>query len=426
MSVANSLNSQFNASLAEIFFRVGYSPMTVAGASGLLMKRTPPRGWIRYECATCELATQNPELLPSPSVSAAKDNPAPRSHALHNHALNNKDRLVSAAPVEDDSSFELKLRPQRLQEFIGQNKVKENLDVAIQAAKSRGEALDHVLLYGPPGLGKTTLANIIANELEAAFQQTSGPTLQIKGDLTAILTNLRDRQVLFIDEVHRLQPALEEILYSALEDYKLDIMIGQGPSARTHTMDVKPFTFIGATTRAGLLSAPLRSRFGLLLRLEFYTHEDLRVIVERSAEILGVGIDRAGATEIASRSRGTPRIANRLLRRVRDYAQVRANGTIDLPTAQSALSMLEVDKYGFDEVDRKLLLTIIEKYQGGPVGLNTLGAVLAEEPDAIEEIYEPFLIQIGFLNRTPRGRVATQLAYEHFGITPTRRQSSLF
>ena len=349
-------------------------------------------------------------------MSAAKDNPA----------LHLKDRLVSAAPVEDDSSFELKLRPQRLQEFIGQNKVKENLDVAIQAAKSRGEALDHVLLYGPPGLGKTTLANIIANELGTAFQQTSGPTLQIKGDLTAILTNLRDRQVLFIDEVHRLQPALEEILYSALEDYKLDIMIGQGPSARTHTMDVKPFTFIGATTRAGLLSAPLRSRFGLLLRLEFYTHDDLRIIVERSGQILGVSIDRPGAIEIASRSRGTPRIANRLLRRVRDYAQVRAAGSIDLPTAQSALSMLEVDRHGFDEVDRKLLLTIIEKYQGGPVGLNTLGAALAEEPDAIEEIYEPFLIQIGFLNRTPRGRVATQLAYDHFGITPNRRQSSLF
>jgi Holliday junction DNA helicase RuvB len=363
---------------------------------------------------TGELAAKNQELLPSPTVPFTKEN------------ANLKDRLVSAAPVEDDSSFELKLRPQRLVEFIGQDKVKQNLDIAIQATKSRGEALDHVLLYGPPGLGKTTLANIIANELGVAFQQTSGPTLQIKGDLTAILTNLRDRQVLFIDEVHRLQPALEEILYSALEDYKLDIMIGQGPSARTHTMEVKPFTFIGATTRAGLLSAPLRSRFGLLLRLEFYTNDDLRIIIERSAEILGVKIDRLGAIEIAGRSRGTPRIANRLLRRVRDYAQVRAGGHIDQATAQAALSMLEVDKHGFDEVDRKLLLTIIEKYQGGPVGVNTLAAALAEEPDAIEEIYEPFLIQIGFLNRTPRGRVATQLAYEHFGITPNRRQSSLF
>ena len=337
-----------------------------------------------------------------------------------------KGRLVSAAPVEDDSSFELKLRPQRLAEFIGQNKVKENLAVAIEAARTRGEAMDHVLLYGPPGLGKTTLANIVANELGVAFQQTSGPTLQIKGDLTAILTNLQAKQVLFIDEVHRLQPALEEILYSALEDYKLDIIIGQGPSARTHTMDVQPFTFVGATTRAGLLSAPLRSRFGIMLRLEFYTHKDLQIIVERSAEILGVAIDNDGAVEIASRSRGTPRIANRLLRRVRDYAQVRGGGKIDKRTAEAALQMLEVDRHGFDEVDRKLLLTIIEKYQGGPVGVNTLAAALAEEADAIEEIYEPFLIQIGFLNRTPRGRVATILAYEHFGITPNRRQSSLF
>jgi Holliday junction DNA helicase RuvB len=339
---------------------------------------------------------------------------------------NLKERIVSAAPVEDDSSFELKLRPQRLAEFIGQDKVKENLAVAIEAARSRGEAMDHVLLYGPPGLGKTTLANIIANELGVAFQQTSGPILQIKGDLTAILTNLQAKQVLFIDEVHRLQPALEEILYSALEDYKLDIIIGQGPSARTHTMDVQPFTFVGATTRAGLLSAPLRSRFGIMLRLEFYTHKDLQIIVERSAEILGVAIDDEGAVEIASRSRGTPRIANRLLRRVRDYAQVRGGGKIDKRTAQAALQMLEVDRHGFDEVDRKLLLTIIEKYQGGPVGVNTLAAALAEEPDAIEEIYEPFLIQIGFLNRTPRGRVATMLAYEHFGITPNRRQTSLF
>ena len=342
------------------------------------------------------------------------------------HLDDKRERIVSAAPVEDDSSFELKLRPQKLAEFIGQSKVKENLAVAIEAAKSRREALDHVLLYGPPGLGKTTLATIIANELGVAFQQTSGPTLQIKGDLTAILTNVRDKQVLFIDEVHRLQPALEEILYSALEDYKLDIIIGQGPAARTHTMDVKPFTFVAATTRAGLLSSPLRSRFGIVLRLEFYSHDELRIIIERSAEILNVEINSQGAIEIASRSRGTPRIANRLLRRVRDYAQVRSKGKIDLPTAQAALQMLEVDRYGFDEVDRRLLLTIIEKYQGGPVGVNTLAAALAEEPDAIEEIYEPFLIQIGFLNRTPRGRVATQLAYEHFGITPNRRQTSLF
>ena len=336
------------------------------------------------------------------------------------------ERIVSAAQVEDDSSFELKLRPQRLGEFIGQSKVKENLAVAIEAARSRGEAMDHVLLYGPPGLGKTTLANIIANELGVYFQSTAAPLLQIKGDLTAILTNIRDKQVLFIDEVHRMQPALEEIMYPALEDYKLDIIIGQGPAARTHTLDIKPFTFIGATTRAGLISSPLRSRFGIVLRLEFYSHEDLRIIVERSAEILGVEIDDAGAIEIAGRSRGTPRIANRLLRRVRDYAQVRSKGKIDLSTAQAALQMLEVDRHGFDEVDRRLLLTIIEKYQGGPVGVNTLAAVLAEEPDAIEEIYEPFLIQIGFLNRTPRGRVATQLAYDHFAIPPNRRQNSLF
>jgi len=342
------------------------------------------------------------------------------------NVLEVKQRLVSAASVEDDASFELKLRPRRLAEFIGQPRVKENLSVAIEAARSRGEALDHVLLYGPPGLGKTTLATIIANELGTAFQQSSGPALQIKGDVTAILTNLREKQVLFIDEVHRLQPQLEELLYSALEDYKLDIIIAQGPAARTHTMEVKPFTFVGATTRTGLLSAPLRSRFGLVLRLEFYTDKDLQIIVERSAEILGVSIDQDGALEIASRARGTPRIANRLLRRVRDYAQVRSAGRIDLPTARAALKMLEVDQHGFDEIDRKLLLTIIEKYQGGPVGVNTLAAALAEEADAIEEIYEPFLIQIGFLNRTPRGRTVTRLAYEHFGISPNRRQSSLF
>ncbi len=337
-----------------------------------------------------------------------------------------RERVVSAGMLDDDASFELKLRPKRLHEFIGQQKVKDNLAVAIQAARSRGEALDHVLLYGPPGLGKTTLATIIANEMESQYQQTSGPTLQIKGDLTAILTNVRQNQILFFDEVHRLQPALEELLYSALEDYKLDIIVGQGPSARTHTLDVRPFTFVAATTRAGLLSAPLRSRFGIVLRLEFYSTEELKIIVNRSAEILAVKIDDQGAHEIASRARGTPRIANRLLRRVRDYAQVRGAGHIDRPTAQAALAMLEVDKHGFDEMDRRLLLAIIEKYQGGPVGLNTLAAALAEDVDAIEDIYEPFLIQIGFLDRTPRGRVATQMAYDHFGIAAPRKQQGLF
>lgn len=337
----------------------------------------------------------------------------------------NRERLVSAVPVEDDASFELKLRPRFLREFIGQKKVKDNLSVAIEAAKSRGEALDHVLLYGPPGLGKTTLATIIANEMGVGFSQTAGPAVQIKGDLTAILTNLDEKQVLFLDEVHRLQAALEEILYSALEDYKLDIIIGQGPSARTHTIDVKPFTFVAATTRAGLLSAPLRSRFGILLRLEFYSSDELKFVIERSAEILGVEIDAEGATELASRARGTPRIANRLLRRVRDFAQVRGAGRIDKATAQAALEMLEVDQHGFDEIDRRLLLTIIQKYNGGPVGLSTLAAALAEESEALEEIYEPFLMQIGFLDRTPRGRVATRLAYDHFGIK-YGRQPGLF
>ena len=331
------------------------------------------------------------------------------------------DRLVSAGSIDDDSAFELKLRPTRLAEFIGQEKAKEQLAIALQAAKSRGEALDHVLLFGPPGLGKTTLATIIANELEVGFQQTSGPALQIQGDLTAILTNLRERQVLFLDEVHRLQPVLEEKLYTALEDYKLDIIIGQGPAARTHVMEIRPFTFVAATTRPGLLSSPLRSRFGILLRLEFYTDDELRIIVTRSAEVIGVPIDQDGAAEIAMRSRGTPRIANRLLRRVRDYAEVRASGRIDRPTAQAALSLLEVDAHGFDELDRRLLRTIIEKYDGGPVGLNTLAAALAEEQDALEEVYEPFLIQIGFLDRTPRGRVATRLAYEHFNIEMPRK-----
>jgi Holliday junction DNA helicase RuvB len=357
-----------------------------------------------------------------PSTIARVNGPKPKAKvALRPSA--EAERLVSAGSLDDDAVFELKLRPKRLAEFIGQTKAKEQLAIALEAAKSRGEALDHVLLFGPPGLGKTTLATIIANELDVAYQQTSGPTLQIQGDMVAILTGLKDKQVLFIDEVHRLQPVLQEKLYTALEDYRIDIMIGSGPAAKTLEMDIKPFTCVAATTRPGLLASPMRARFGILLRLEFYTDDELRFIVERSAEVLGMPIDRDGAAEIAMRSRGTPRIANRLLRRVRDYAQVRAEGVIDRATANAALEMLEVDAHGFDELDRRLLRTIIEKYDGGPVGLNTLAAALAEEQDALEEVYEPFLIQIGFLDRTPRGRVATRLAYEHLGIEMPRKLS---
>jgi len=342
----------------------------------------------------------------------------------------NSRRLLAGQAGEEDAGFDLSLRPHRLSEYIGQNKAKEQLALAIEAARSRGEPFDHVLLYGPPGLGKTTLAGIIAEELSVAFQSTAGPLIQIKGDLTAILTTLQARQVLFFDEVHRLQPQLEEILYSALEDYRLDIIIGQGPAARTHTMTLEPFTFVAATTRAGLVSAPLRSRFGLILRLEFYEPKDLETILHRSAGILGVPMDAEGAAVLARRCRGTPRIANRLLRRVRDFAQVRAQGRITVEVAEQALKLLEVDEYGFDEADRRLMLALMEKFDGGPVGVNTLAAALAEEPDAIEEIYEPFLMQIGFLNRTPRGRVATALAYRHFRIAPPRarddQQAGLF
>jgi len=352
--------------------------------------------------------------LVSPIVSASEHKPIDKD----------KDRLVSAVQAEDDASYELKLRPRYLGEFIGQKKVKENLSVAVEAAKSRGEALDHVLLYGPPGLGKTTLATIIANEMGVPYQQSAGPAIQIKGDLTAILTNLQDRQVLFLDEVHRLQPALEEILYSALEDYKLDIIIGQGPSARTHTIDVRPFTFVAATTRAGMLSSPLRSRFGILLRLEFYSSEELKYIVERYAEILGVPIDAEGAGELAGRARGTPRIANRLLRRVRDYAQVKADGAIDERLAEAALDLLEVDPLGFDTLDRKLLTTIIERFDGGPVGIDSIAAAIGEERDTLEDVVEPFLIQQGFLVRTARGRMVTRATYLHFGLKAPERVSA--
>jgi Holliday junction DNA helicase RuvB len=335
------------------------------------------------------------------------------------------DRLVTASRADDDAQYEAGLRPRRLDEYIGQDRVRENLQVAITAATKRDEPLDHVLLHGPPGLGKTTLAYVIANELGVSVRATSGPAIQIPGDLVGIVTSLEHREVLFIDEIHRMSPAIEETLYPALEDYEVDIMIGHGPSARSQKVPVKPFTLIGATTRTGLLTSPLRSRFGISHRLEFYQPADLEEIVRRSGRILSVPIDGEAAAEIARRARGTPRIANRLLRRVRDYAQVRADGKITLGVAQAALKLLEVDEHGFDEVDRRLLRTIIDKFGGGPVGLNTIAAAISEEKDAIEDIYEPFLIQIGFLDRTPRGRVATPLAYGYFGLTePAERRDA--
>jgi holliday junction DNA helicase RuvB len=338
----------------------------------------------------------------------------------------NPPRLVNSTRLDDEGQYEVGLRPRTLDEYIGQDRIRENLQVSIAAARQRGEALDHVLLYGPPGLGKTTLAHVIANEMGTSIRSTAGPVLEKPGDLAAILSNLKAREVLFIDEIHAMSGAIEEILYPALEDFELDLVIGQGPSARSVKLPLQPFTLVGATTRTGLLTAPLRSRFGIVHRLDFYAGADMAEIVRRSARILGVPLDDDAALEIAARARGTPRIANRLLRRVRDYAQVRADGRVTRDVARAALEMLAVDERGFDDIDRRLLTTIIEKYGGGPVGLNTIAASISEEPDAIEDIYEPYLMQIGFLDRTLRGRVATARAYEYFGLVAPGKDARLW
>ncbi len=329
------------------------------------------------------------------------------------------ERLIAADGLPEEQNYEAGLRPRTLQEYVGQSKTKKNLQVFIDAACKRQEALDHVLFFGPPGLGKTTLANIIAQEMGVNIKSTSGPVIEKAGDLAAVLTNLEEGDVLFIDEIHRLSPIVEEILYPAMEDYQLDIMIGQGPSARTIKLDIPHFTLVGATTRAGLLSSPLRDRFGIIIRLEFYSNEELTTIVKRSAGIMGIQIDPKGATEIARRSRGTPRIVNRLLRRVRDFAEIEGEGIITCELADHSLQRLEVDNRGLDYMDRLLLLSIIDKFAGGPVGLDTLAAAIGEERDTIEDVIEPYLIQQGFLNRTPRGRVATELCFRHFQRPPT-------
>jgi Holliday junction DNA helicase RuvB len=328
------------------------------------------------------------------------------------------DRLISTRPTSpQEGEFERSLRPRTLAEYVGQEKARGQLEIFIQAARARSEALDHVLLFGPPGLGKTTLANIVAREMGVNLRQTSGPVLERPGDLAALLTNLEPRDVLFIDEIHRLSPVVEEILYPALEDFQLDIMIGEGPAARSIKLDLPPFTLVGATTRAGMLTNPLRERFGIVARLEFYSQAELTTIVRRSASLLKVALDDQGSIEIACRSRGTPRVANRLLRRVRDYAEVKADGRVTKPVAEAALKMLDVDALGFDTLDRKLLLAVIEKFSGGPVGLENLAHAIGEDAETIEDVLEPYLIQQGYLQRTPRGRMATLAAYRHFGIT---------
>ena len=335
------------------------------------------------------------------------------------------DRFIDPSPTDNvEESFERALRPKELNEYIGQEKIREQLSIFMDAAKNRKEALDHVLLFGPPGLGKTTLAHIISREMGVSLRQTSGPVLEKTGDLAALLSNLEENDVLFIDEIHRLSPVIEEILYPAMEDYRLDIMIGEGPSARSVKLELPPFTLVGATTRAGMLTNPLRDRFGIVSRLEFYNNQELAMIIERSAGLLAVDIDEDGANEIAKRSRGTPRIANRLLRRVRDYAEVKAKGSVSKEIADEALRMLDVDLIGLDLMDRNLLEAIIEKFSGGPVGLDNLSAAIGEEKETIEDVIEPYLIQQGYLMRTPRGRMATQKTYIHFGLTPPEKNEN--